>query len=271
MRLHPVPASQGFGWVRLGARTFFRQPLAMAGLFFMFMAVVSVLSAIPVLGSLLAIALVPAATIGLMAASREAHEGRFPMPSLLITAFRGGMSKAQPMLVLGAIYAVVLTLLAGLATLASPGEAPPIGPDTEITPEMLRQAMFGPGVLLMMLLYIPVLMAFWHAPALVHWHGVSPVKSLFFSALACWRNKGAMLAYAAGWVGVFLLGSLVISFVAALFGGAQAMGFLLYPAVLLMAAMFHTSVYFTFRDSFLDDSRPEQSRAPAIDSSRDGS
>jgi len=250
MKLQPVPAAQGLSWVKLGARTFFRQPLAMAGLFFMFMAVVSVLSVIPVLGSLAAIALVPSATIGLMAASREAHEGRFPMPSLLVTAFRGGMPKARPMLMLGVIYAVVLTLLMGLAALAAPSDVPVIGPDTEVTPEMLRQAMFGPGMLVLMLLYVPVLMAFWHAPALVHWHGVSPVKSLFFSALACWRNKGAMLVYGAGWVGVFLLGGLVISFVATLLGGAQAMGMMLYPAVLLLAAMFHTSVYFTFRDSF---------------------
>ena len=250
MRLHPVPASQGLSWVKLGARTCFRPPLAMAGLFFMFMAVVSVLSVIPVLGSLLAITLVPAATIGLMAASREAHEGRFPMPALLITAFRGGMDKARPMLVLGAIYAVVLTVLMGLATLAAPSEVPAIGPDTEITPDMLREAMFGPGMLVMMLLYIPVLMAFWHAPALVHWHGISPVKSLFFSALACWRNKGAMLAYGAGWVGVFLLGGLTISFLATLMGGAQALAMFMDPAVLLLAAMFHTSVYFTFRDSF---------------------
>ena len=172
------------------------------------------------------------------------------MPSLLITAFRGGMDKARPMLVLGAIYAVVLTVLMGLATLAAPSEVPAIGPDTEITPEMLREAMFGPGMLVMMLLYIPVLMAFWHAPALVHWHGISPVKSLFFSALACWRNKGAMLAYGAGWVGVFLLGGLAISFLATLLGGAQALAMFMYPAVLLLAAMFHTSVYFTFRDSF---------------------
>ncbi len=250
MKLHPVPASQGLQWVKLGARTFFRQPLAMAGLFFMFMAVVSVLSVIPLLGSLLAVALVPSATIGLMAASREAHAGRFPMPVLLITAFRDGMVKARPMLMLGAIYAVVLTALMGLATLAAPSDVPVIGPDTEVTPEMLRQAMFGPGMLVMMLLYIPVLMAFWHAPALVHWHGVSPVKSLFFSVLACWRNKAAMLVYGAGWVGVFLLGGLAISFLATLLGGVQALAMFMYPGILLLAAMFHTSVYFTFRDSF---------------------
>ena len=47
MKLRTVPASTGLQWVRLGVKTFLRQPLAMSGLFFMFMAVVSVLALVP--------------------------------------------------------------------------------------------------------------------------------------------------------------------------------------------------------------------------------
>jgi hypothetical protein len=35
MKLHLVPARTGLAWVKLGMRTFLRQPLALAGLFFM--------------------------------------------------------------------------------------------------------------------------------------------------------------------------------------------------------------------------------------------
>ena len=42
MKLNIVPARTGTQWVREGVRTFFKQPLAMAGLFFMFMASLSV-------------------------------------------------------------------------------------------------------------------------------------------------------------------------------------------------------------------------------------
>ena len=80
----------GIQWVKLGMRTFFKQPLALAGLFFMFMAVMSVLSIVPVLGNALALALLPAATLGLMAATLESTRGKFPMPSILISAFRAG-------------------------------------------------------------------------------------------------------------------------------------------------------------------------------------
>ena len=68
MKLNIVPARTGTQWVREGVRTFFKQPLAMAGLFFMFMASLSVAAFVPLVGGLLALVLVPALTAGLMAA-----------------------------------------------------------------------------------------------------------------------------------------------------------------------------------------------------------
>ncbi len=256
MKLNIVPARTGIEWVKLGVKTFFSQPLAMAGLFFMFMAAVSLLSLLPLIGAAVSLALVPAATLGLMAASREAAAGRFPMPITLITAFRSGPQATRAMLMLGALYASAMLLVLALAALLGSGASPVAPADTQATPEQLRQAILGSGMWAALLLYVPLLMAFWHAPALVHWHGISPGKSLFFSLLACWRNKWAMLFYALGWVGVFMLGGLLISLLGALLGGARVLGFILYPAVLLMAAMFHTSIYFTFRDSFLPDDAP---------------
>ena len=58
MRLNVVPASTGLLWVRLGFRTFLRQPLALGGLFFMFMGVASVVSLVPLIGPALALALI---------------------------------------------------------------------------------------------------------------------------------------------------------------------------------------------------------------------
>lgn len=255
MKLNVVPARTGLTWVRQGVRTFLRQPLAMGGLFFMFMGTVSVLSAVPLIGAALALVLVPAATLGLMAASREAEAGRFPMPLTLVAAFREGPQRTKAMLALGGGYAGVILLLMLLAALLASGAGDAAAPalnDGEVTPEAVRAALSGGEIWWMLLLYLPVLAAFWHAPALVHWHQVSPVKSLFFSLLACWANKGAMLVFMAGWVAVFAAVGLLLSLLAGLLGSAAAMQVVLYPMVLLMAAMFHTSIWFTFRDSFLD-------------------
>ena len=238
MKLNIVPARTGFQWVKLGAKTFFRQPLAMGGLFFMFMATVSVLSLIPLAGTLISLALVPAATLGLMAASREAEQGRFPMPTLLVSAFRAGPSNTRSMLILGAMYAAALMLVFGVGALFA-SDLPPVEmPEGEVSPERVRAMFSNPGLWVALLLYVPVVMAFWHAPALVHWHAVSPFKSLFFSLMACWANKGAMLLYGLGWMAVIMMAGVVMNLLAALFGGAGLLNllFFVYPAPLIDAA-----------------------------------
>ena len=90
MKLHIVPSSQGVQWVRLGVKTFIRQPLALGGLFFLFMGVVSVLSIVPLLGTALSLLILPAASLGLINAARLASTGSFPLPVTLIAAFTAG-------------------------------------------------------------------------------------------------------------------------------------------------------------------------------------
>jgi hypothetical protein len=247
VKLNIVPARTGILWVKLGVQTFLKQPLALAGLFFMYMAAVLVLSQVPLIGPLLGGMLVPAATLGLMAATAEATKGRFPMPSVLISAFRAGKQRARAMLVLGVLYtggSLLATLIGSLLIGAAPAVAPAAGADA--TPQIDSRTLF------VLLLHTPLLVLFWHAPALVHWHGVPPVKSLFFSGVACMRNFGAMLIYAVTWLGVFLGVGFILSSVGLLLGGLTVARSVMMPTVLLMVAMFSTSMYFTFRDSFLE-------------------
>jgi MFS family permease len=259
VKLNIVPARTGFVWVKLGMQTFLKQPLALTGLFFMYMAGVLVLSQLPFVGPVLGAMLVPAATLGLMAATAEASSGRFPMPSVLISGFRAGRQRARAMLVLGAIYtlgSILATLLAGLLV----GEAnPSLAADSQ-TPQLDAHS------LVVLLLHLPLVVLFWHSPALVHWHGVAPVKSLFFSVVACLRNLGAMLVYAVTWIAVFATLGFVISTVGMMLGGVAVARSILMPTVLLLVAMFSTSLYFTFRDSFQADDLPEPQPAPGEES-----
>ncbi|MBL0917605.1 MAG: hypothetical protein IBJ14_02800 [Hydrogenophaga sp.] len=261
MRVQVNTPGTGWRWVRQGVRTFWRQPLAMSGLFFMFMVVVSLLAMVPLLGTAISIALVPAATLGLMAATREAEQGRFPMPSVLVTAFRGGAARTQAMLVLGGLYATGLLLVIGISSLFIGDLPAPTVDSSDMSTEAMSAAMNRPGLWIAMLLYLPVLMAFWHAPPLVFWHGVKPVKSLFFSLVACWSNKGALLVFTLGWMGVIVALGLTLGLLGSLFGGPQALQLVLYPIVLFMASMFHTSLWFTFRDSFRFDEADETEEA----------
>jgi hypothetical protein len=120
--------------------------------------------------------------------------------------------------------------------------------------ELLQDGDFQLAMLAASALYLPLSLMFWHAPALVHWHGVAPVKSLFFSFIACIRNFWAFTVYGLVWMGVFLGFGVTMAAVAGLLGSAEFLAAALYPAAMLMAATFFTSIYFTFTDSFTFDS-----------------
>ena len=257
MKLNIVPARTGITWVRLGFKTFLQQPLAMSGLFFMFMAVLSVATLLPFIGSALALALLPAATLGLMAATQEATKGKFPMPSILISAFRAGKQRMRAMMVLGALYAVGFLVLMGISALIDGGQFAKLYlVGGKITQEMVTQDNFQLAMWVTMLLYIPLSLLFWHAPALVHWHGIPPVKSLFFSLMACYKNWAALAVYGLAWAGIFMGAMVLLTLIAVLLGNPNIAVMALFPVALLVMAMFFTSIFFTFRDSFTDTPDP---------------
>ena len=251
MKLNLLSARFGVVWVKLGIRTFFRQPLALAGLFFMFMAVMSVASMVPFVGLAVAMLLLPAVTLGLMAASREAEQGRFPMPLILLTAFRAGPVKRRAMLLLGGLYAAGFMLVIGLSYLVDGGgfvgtylggKAP--------SADLIASGSFQLAMWVFIGLHLPLSMLFWHAPALVFWQDMPPVKSMFFSIVACLRNFWAFAVFAALWMCMMVLAGLALTTLASVFGAPNLVGMALFPTLLLVASMFFTSLYFTYRDCF---------------------
>jgi len=251
MKLNIVPVKKGLTWVKDGIRTFWRQPLAFTGLFFLFMAWVSLLSMVPVIGSAMALLILPAATLGLMVATEQASLGKFPMPTVLMVAFRAGQQRLKAMMVLGVLYALSFLLVMALSALVDGGAFAKVYlANAPITPELVNGADFQMAMWLATILYIPLSMLFWHAPALVHWYGVPPVKSMFFSAVACWRNLGAFAVYLLAWAAVFVTGATLILTLSGALVGNDLTAAVLMPGALLMAAMFFTSVYFSVKDCF---------------------
>ena len=254
MKLHLVPARTGFQWVKTGVRTFFRQPLALSGLFLLFMALMSLIGIIPVVGNMLALMLLPGATLGLMAAAQEAANGKFPNPTIMLNAFRVERKQYKSMLLLGALYAAGFMLVMAISASIDGGQFARIylfGGD--LSPEILARSDFETAVLVAAVLYMPLSLLFWHAPALVHWHGVPPIKALFFSLVACLRNFAAFAVYNIAWVGLFLLMGLAVTILSAVLGNPEFIGNIIIPLGLLMATMYFTSIYATFADSFVDE------------------
>ncbi|MET0544474.1 MAG: hypothetical protein ABWZ88_22255, partial [Variovorax sp.] len=120
MKLNLVTARTGVEWVRLGLRTFWRQPLSFISLFFLFMAAVSIVTQLPLVGSIVAPVFLPFMTLGLMVASAVAFDSETPKPvasAMFVAALRAMRTRWRPMLVLGiisAVYFVAAVLLSAL-------------------------------------------------------------------------------------------------------------------------------------------------------------
>ena len=254
MKLNVVNARTGSKWVRQGIRVFWKQPIAMSGLFFLFMAIMSLSALLPIVGSFIALALLPAATLGLMAASREVDLGKFPMPTILAIAFRASKERKRDMAILGLLYALGFVFVMGISTLMDGGGFAKLYlVGGKLDAETIMDPNFQNAMWLSLLLYVPLSMVFWHAPALVHWHGVPALKSLFFSTVACLRNWRAFLVFGLMWTVVFMSTVLILSLVSGLMGDGELVSMTLLPAMLMLAAMFFCSVYFSFRDCFVSD------------------
>lgn len=253
MKLQIVPARTGLQWVQLGLRTFKRQPLALAALFFLSMACISLVTALPFIGPALALALLPATSLAMMVAASEAAHGRKPTMALLLVAFRTGQQRLRSMLLLGGLYAAGFLLVIGASSLVDGGTFASVYLGREpMTREIAEMPEFQSAMWLSMGLYLPLSLLFWHAPGLVHWHNIAPVKALFFSIVACMRNIGAFVVFGLGWMGVFIAFGMVLAIVTGILSaliGALAGGIMV-AAAMMLAAMFFTSIVFTFRDCF---------------------
>jgi hypothetical protein len=254
MKLNVVEARTGSKWVRQGIRVFWKQPIAMSGLFFLFMAIMSLSALLPIVGSFIALTLLPAATLGLMAASREVDLGKFPMPTILAIAFRASQERKRDMAILGLLYALGFVGVMGISALMDGGGFAKLYlVGGKLDAETIMDPNFQNAMWLSLLLYMPLSMVFWHAPALVHWHGVPALKSLFFSTVACLRNWRAFLVFGLMWTVVFMSTALILSLVSGLMGDGELVSMTLLPAMLMLAAMFFCSVYFSFLDCFVSD------------------
>lgn len=284
MKLNLVPAKTGVEWVRLGLRNFWRQPLAFVSLFMLFMAVISTVSQLPLVGRFLPLMLLPFSTLAFMVAASVADSAagngnaaanadlpvdtggmKKPTGALMFLAVARAMrAEWRSLVVLGVVSAVYffLTVLATAVVDGGQfvrsyflGEAP--------AKEVLESSRFQLANMLQLCLTLPLVAAMWHAPALVHWHRVEPVKSIFFSLVAMFRNFSAYALFWLVWCGVVLISLACVALIATIVigvgslgsdAGAMAVGNVLMVGTLLaLAAMAQASNWFTFRDTFNPD------------------
>jgi hypothetical protein len=204
MQAVPLPALAGWMWVRDGWSLFKSQPLAFFS-WAMFVSLLLMIATItPPIGPIFFIVLMPTATLLSLSAGRHATEGRRILLGTWIEPLRQPLVFRR-LLGMGGLY-VVFCLLLGLAVfMPFSGEVTNALRNVEKTNDLLplMEAVRTPMVIFA-ILYVVMAAIFWFAPALVGWHSIRITQALFFSWIACWRNKWAFLVYGLCWLAVFL-------------------------------------------------------------------
>ncbi|KVW96791.1 BPSS1780 family membrane protein [Thiobacillus denitrificans] len=188
-----VAASQGFQWVAAGFRLYRKNPLLLSAAFGVLFGVVMALGLIPIVGGSLSELASPLMVAGFMAAYRMLDDGgELELPNFLA----GVRGPAIPLMAVGAVQ-LLGTLLIGKIMLGMGFDPQAImtaaqsQKDPAEMQALLNEAL--PAVFTGLLLFTPLIMATWFAPALILFGGARPVTALGVSLKAVARNWAAMM------------------------------------------------------------------------------
>lgn len=248
-----VPTQHGLQWLHRGWQLFRRSPVLWMTMLFGYWVLMGVVGLVPFAGSVAAIVLIPVFSVSFMHMCRELDARRALELGQLFAGFRANL---PTLLVLGGVYLASTLSILALTRFADGGH-------------LMRWMMFGtplPGTafqdgtltraaLLGMVLYAPVLAAFWFAPVLAAWNGLSAIKALFYSFFATLTNWRAFLVYGMVILGVgTIVPGIAIAFAGALLHSSPAARtavptFVVMFFIALVPTLF-ASFYASYRDVF---------------------
>ena len=232
-----VPAGHGWGWIVTGFDYFKRAPGVWIGIMLIWLIISLALSFIPLVS--LALSVLSAVFLGglMIGCSELDDNGRLRVEHL----FAGFNPRLGPLAAVGGLYlagsvgivlvmGVLVALVGGLSLLGG-------SPD----PNSMLSAGFGIGVVLAvlvaLLLFIPLLMAFWFAPVLVVRHDdLSAFESMRLSFTACGRNLMPLTVYGLAALGLSILALIPLG-----------LGFLVLSPVLI------ASIYAAYKEIYLGE------------------
>ena len=188
-----VGASQGLQWVVEGFRLYRRNPLLLSAAFGVLFGVVMALGLIPLVGSSLSELASPLMVAGFMAAYRALDSGQeLELPHFLA----GVKGPAIPLMTVGAVQ-LLGTLVIGqvMVGMGFDPQALMTAVQSQKDPAEVQAILDRsmPALLTGLVLFTPLIMATWFAPALILFGGARPATALGVSLRAVARNWLAML------------------------------------------------------------------------------
>jgi hypothetical protein len=189
-------AGAGVDWIGAGWRLFAKAPLMWIVSLLIMLVLAIVVNLVPFIGTLAFQVLQPVFGAGFVVACRNLETGsEFEIEHL----FAGFKRNFANLIVVGLLFmAGWLVLLLVFAAFAGFGLVVAFmsGNANDMVPAILASGMsILLGVLVMLFLMVPLMMAYWFAPALVMMHDMAPVAAMKASFRGCLRNVVPFLIY----------------------------------------------------------------------------
>lgn len=244
--MNNMPAITGWNWLKEGAGLFRKQPAALTTLLFANILISLLVSAVPLLGPMLAFILIPSFSMAFMKACLMIENGERVTPVVLMTGFR------KPVLAqlckIGLIYLGVSVLLTVLARFSIDLELmrQVAQPDD---PKNVPQVAGWEFVKMFALsaLNVSVLIALSFAAPLIYWQRMLPGKAIFYSFFAVLRSARVFLVLLMSWFGILLACSALI---AMLMGGSVLGRVLVMWLIFLFILLLQCAMYAGYRQIF---------------------
>lgn len=256
--MNPTSAISGWQWLKDALQLFKSRPFELIFFVFGLLLCSLVLSSIPLLGPVAAFLCGPLLAVGVAQACRQVQLGQSSNAAVLFVAFRSPARNS--LLILGLAQFVMTVISLYLASLIDDGffaelyKNPQLldlkeGQDVAVTRQLYWR--FLQSFASSRLLYLPAMMAFWFAPYLIMWHGMTASKASFYSFFAVWRARMAFLTYFFACAAVLIGVSLGVGLLASLHATiASVVNALSFPLMILLVAVFYCSFYTSYSAVF---------------------
>jgi hypothetical protein len=201
-----IPAKTGWAWLKQGMGLFRQQPAALTTLLFTNVLLSLAISAVPILGQIAAVLLIPSFSMSFMQACLMIERGERVTPLVLMTGFR--KPAVANLCKIGLAYLAVTAVLVVLAYLmfgdaiwkqaASPAN-PPVVDRSDVL-----------GLMVIAVLQIAAVMVLCFSAPLAYWQKMPPAKALFFSFFAVLRLARVFIVMLLAWFGLFMASTTVL-------------------------------------------------------------
>lgn len=248
-----MPALTGWAWLKQGASLFRKQPGGLTTLLFMNILISIAISAVPVLGPVVAVVLIPAFSVAFMRACLMVENGKRVTPAVLLASFR--KPAFAQLCKIGLIYLGVSLLIALMAKLFI---------DADFLQQMGKQQADGKpvqfgfsdvaGVLAVILVELATVISLSFAAPLTFWQHMGPGKATFYSFFAVVKSARVFVVLLLAWFGIFFAVCVVV---AMLFGGAAIGRVVLMWLSFLFVLLLQCAMYVGYRHIFGKPDDPE--------------